>query len=168
MYSTYLRTALEPRFRRRLRLPGLSASDPDPALVILGAMYAFIVLLTVFFFWASVHVTHQAQCISETYRRQAAGRVRTLDRLLDGAVILGALYTVAMYKFVEDRFALGYARAALPGVPEAPLGRRSPSPSGSPRSSSSTSCRTLGEIRRGETSLAAAPLHGHHRRPSHS
>ena len=56
---------------------------------------------------ASIHVTHQAQWISETYRRKAAGRVSALDRLLDGAVILGALYTVAMYKFVEGRFALG-------------------------------------------------------------
>ena len=67
--------------------------------------YSF--LLTFFFFWASVHVTHQAQWISETYRRKAAGRVSNLDRLLDGAVILGALYTVATFKFVEGRFALG-------------------------------------------------------------
>ena len=39
-----------------------------PTLVILGSVYAFILLLTGFFLWASLHVTHQAQYISETYR----------------------------------------------------------------------------------------------------
>ena len=78
-----------------------------PTLVVLGSMYAFILLLTGFFLWASLHVTHQAQYISETYRMRAGAPVRALDRWLDGAVILGALYTMAMYKFVEDRFALG-------------------------------------------------------------
>jgi hypothetical protein len=107
MYSTYLRTALEPRFRARYGFLVYLPLIVIPALVIIGALYAFLVLLTFFFFWASIHVTHQAQWISETYRRKAAGRVSNLDRLLDGAVILGALYTVAMYKFVEGRFALG-------------------------------------------------------------
>jgi hypothetical protein len=107
MYSTYLRTALEPRFRQRYGVLSYLPLVVIPILVILGALHAFVLLLTFFFFWASVHVTHQAQWISETYRRKAGGSVTVLDRLLDGAVILGALYTVAMYKFVEGRFALG-------------------------------------------------------------
>jgi hypothetical protein len=107
MYSTYLRTALEPRFRARYGVLAFLPMLVIPALVIVGALYAFLLLLTFFFFWASIHVTHQAQWISETYRRKAAGKVSPLDRLLDGAVILGALYTVAMYKFVDGRFALG-------------------------------------------------------------
>jgi hypothetical protein len=107
MYSTYLRTALEPRFRARYGVLAFLPMLVIPALVIVGALYAFLLLLTFFFFWASIHVTHQAQWISETYRRKAAGKVSPLDRLLDGAVILGALYTVAMYKFVDGRFTLG-------------------------------------------------------------
>ena len=107
MYSTYLRTALEPRFRARYGFLAYLPMLVIPGLVILGALYAFLLLLTFFFFWASIHVTHQAQWISETYRRKAAGKVSPLDRILDGAVILGALYTVAIYKFVEGRFALG-------------------------------------------------------------
>jgi hypothetical protein len=107
MYSTYLRTALEPRFQARFGFLTYLPILVIPALVVVGAIHAFVLLLTFFFFWASVHVTHQAQWISETYRRKAGGRVSNLDRLLDGAVILGALYTVAMYRFVEDRFALG-------------------------------------------------------------
>jgi hypothetical protein len=107
MYSTFLRTALEPRFRQRYGLLAYAPLVIIPTLVVLGALYAFILLLTGFFLWASLHVTHQAQYISETYRIRAGKRVRPLDRWLDGAVILGALYTMAMYKFVEDRFALG-------------------------------------------------------------
>ena len=114
MYSTYLRTALEPRFRARHGFLTYLPMILIPALVIVGAIHAFILLLTAFFFWASVHVTHQAQWIAETYRRKATGRVSTFDRLLDGAVILGALYTMAMYKFVEGRFALGDSTLFFP------------------------------------------------------
>jgi len=107
MYSTYLRTALEPRFRERFGLMAYAPLVVIPALVVLGSMYSFLLLLTAFFFWASVHVTHQAQYISETYRRRGAGPVRPIDRWLDGAVILGALYCLAMFKFVSGKFALG-------------------------------------------------------------
>jgi len=114
MYSTYLRTAFEPRFRRRHPILTYLPLVAIPTLVILGSMYAFIVLLTGFFLWASIHVTHQAQYISETYRIRAGAPVRPLDRWLDGAVILGALYTMAMYKFVADRFALGSSVLLFP------------------------------------------------------
>jgi hypothetical protein len=107
MYSTYLRTALEPRFRERYGVLAYLPLVLIPALVVLGSIYAFIFLLTGFFLWASIHVTHQAQFISETYRIRAGSRVHPLDRFLDGGIILGALYTMAMYKFVTNRFALG-------------------------------------------------------------
>ena len=107
MYSTYLRTALEPRFRERYGLLSYAPLVVIPTLVILGALHAFVLLLTLFFFWASIHVTHQAQWISETYRRRAGSPVVPLDRWLDGAVILGSLYTMAIYKFVAGKFALG-------------------------------------------------------------
>jgi hypothetical protein len=115
MYSTYLRTALEPRFRARYGFLAYLPMLLIPVLVVLGALHAFLLLLTAFFFWASIHVTHQAQWIAETYRRKATGRrVSTVDRLLDGAIILGALYTMAMYKFVAGKFALGDSTLLFP------------------------------------------------------
>jgi hypothetical protein len=114
MYSTYLRTALEPRFRTRFGWVTYLPLLVIPVLVILGSIYSFLLLLTAFFFWASIHVTHQAQYISETYRRKKSMRISPLDRLLDGAVILGALYTVAMYKFVDNRFLLGSSALLFP------------------------------------------------------
>ena len=114
MYSTYLRTALEPKFREKYGWRAYAPLVIIPTLVVIGSFYAFLLLLTLFFFWASVHVTHQAQFISESYRRKVGSRVSMLDRFLDGAVILGALYTVAMYKFVTDRFTLGSSTLIFP------------------------------------------------------
>jgi hypothetical protein len=114
MYSTFLRTALEPSFRQRYGWLVYAPLVVIPALVVIGSFYAFLLLLTGFFFWASVHVTHQAQFISETYRRKVTPRVTSLDRFLDGAVILGALYTVAMYKFVTGRFTMGSSTLMFP------------------------------------------------------
>jgi hypothetical protein len=152
MYSTYLRTALEPRFRARYGVLAFLPMLVIPALVILGALHAFLLLLTFFFFWASIHVTHQAQWISETYRRKAAGKVSPLDRLLDGAVILGALYTVAMYKFVEGRFELGSNALLFPEF----LRHRIVAVAftvGFAALFLFYVVRTLGEIRRGEASV---------------
>src|SRR5439155_14363427 len=75
MYSTYLRTALEPRFREKHRWLVYAPLVIIPSLVVIGSFYAFLLLLTGFFFWASVHVTQQAQFISETYRRKITPRV---------------------------------------------------------------------------------------------
>ena len=49
MYSTYLRTAMEPRFRRRWGFLAYLPLVLIPTLVVLGSMYAFILLLTGFF-----------------------------------------------------------------------------------------------------------------------
>ena len=114
MYSTYLRTALEPRFRERFGLLSYAPLVVIPTLVILGSIYSFLLLLTFFFFWASIHVPLQAQYITETYRRKASARIHPIDRWLDGALILGSLYTVAMYKFVEGRFNLGTSTLLFP------------------------------------------------------
>jgi hypothetical protein len=114
MYSTYLRTALEPRFREKHGLLTYFPLVVIPTLVILGALYAFVLLITCFFFWASIHVTHQAQYISETYRRRRGARILAIDRWLDFGVILGSLYTMAMYKFVDDKFTLGDSTLLFP------------------------------------------------------
>jgi hypothetical protein len=151
MYSTYLRTAFEPRFRRQFGALAYLPLFVIPALVVLGSMYAFVLLLTGFFFWASVHVTHQAQYISETYRRKSGQPISALDRWLDAAVILGALYTVAMYKFVEGRFALGSSNLLFPEALKRPWVARGFT-AGFAALFLFYVLRTLGEVRRGESS----------------
>jgi hypothetical protein len=58
MYSTFFRTALDSDFRQRHRL-FLCSSLAIPLGVIAGAIWHFQLLLTLFFFWASIHVLHQ-------------------------------------------------------------------------------------------------------------
>jgi hypothetical protein len=101
MYSTYLRTAFERRFRSRHGLIAYLPLLVIPTLVVLGAIHNFILLLTGFFLWASLHVTHQAQYISETYRMRAGAPTRSIDRWLDGGVILGVLYMMAMWHSLQ-------------------------------------------------------------------
>jgi hypothetical protein len=151
MYGTYLRTALEPRFRKRHPVLAFLPLVLIPTLVVLGSLYAFIVLLTGFFLWASIHVTHQAQYISETYRMRAGAPIRPLDRWLDGGIILGALYLMAMYKFVENKFALGSSVLLFPDF----LKSRWVAVAftvGYAIFFLFYVARTLGEVRRGETS----------------
>lgn len=151
MYSTYLRTALEPRFRRRYGWLAYLPLVLIPTLVIIGSIYSFLLLLTGFFFWASMHVTHQAQWISETYRRRVGLSVSPLDRLLDGAVILGALYTVAMYKFVAGEFRLGTSALLFPSFLKHPWVAQAFT-SGFAILFLYYVARTFREIRRGESS----------------
>ncbi|MGH9368877.1 MAG: hypothetical protein ACRD3M_14525 [Thermoanaerobaculia bacterium] len=151
MYSTYLRTALEPRFRERYGFFAYLPLVLIPTLVVLGSIYSFLLLLTGFFLWASIHVTHQAQWISETYRRRAGLKVSPLDRLLDGAVILGALYTVAMYKFVAGAFKLGTSTLLFPGFLRRPWVAQAFTV-GFAILFLYYVARTYGEIRRGESS----------------
>jgi hypothetical protein len=101
MYSTYLRTALEPRFRHRygwLAYLPLVPRHPGIALRLPGAPDGF-------FFWDSVDA-HQARIHLQAYRRKYQ-EVSNFDRLLDAAVILGSLYTMAMFKFVRGEFVIG-------------------------------------------------------------
>lgn len=120
MYSTYLRTALEPRFRSRHGWLAYLPLVVIPSAVVFGTLFAFPVLLTAFFFWASIHITHQAQYISEVYRRKTQ-EVSRWDRWLDAAVILGSLYTIAMFKFVDGRFSIGEHPLLFPSLLKRPF-----------------------------------------------
>ena len=72
MYATFFRTALDESFRQRH--PWLiGTSLLIPVLVVACALWHFQLLITLFFFWASVHVLHQIAYILECYdRRQSA------------------------------------------------------------------------------------------------
>ena len=140
MYSTYLRTALEPRFRRRYGLLAYLplVADPDPrrhrVAVLLPAAADRLLLLGV-----DPRDAPGAVHLGDLPAPGRARASRRFDRLLDGAVILGALYTVAMYKFVEGQFTLGTSALLFPSFLKRPwvapgLHRRR-----SQRSSSSTS-----------------------------
>jgi hypothetical protein len=106
MYATHLRTTLDHGFRDRhpsIYLMWLVI----PAIVIYLGLYHFIFLLTFFFFWASVHVLHQIVYIVDCYNGREPRLPSVRSRAIDYAVVMTALYPVAMYRFVKGTFHIG-------------------------------------------------------------
>ena len=106
MYATHMRSTFDPAFRQRHRSIYLAAII-IPAVVLTLGYYNFVLLLTFFFFWASVHVLHQIVYIVDCYHGRAPRVETTQSKMIDYAVVLTALYPVAMYRFVHGTFTVG-------------------------------------------------------------
>jgi len=106
MYATFSRTALDSTFVRK-HPTFLLSSLAIPVIVIALAMLNLSLLLTVFFFWASIHVLHQIIYITELYNHRQGGRLSLFRRLTDYAVILTCLYPLAAWKISTGNFAIG-------------------------------------------------------------
>jgi hypothetical protein len=111
MMSTFLRTGLDDSFTRRYPML-IRSSIIIPIIVISLAFLNLTLLLTVFFFWASLHVLHQITYIVELYNHKEHSFVRksavTLQsRVIDYAVILTCLFPIAALKISQGRFEIG-------------------------------------------------------------
>ena len=111
MMSTFLRTGLDERFKERY--PTLIRSSIIiPVIVISLAFLNLSLMLTFFFFWASLHVLHQVTYIVELYNHKEANFVRRsalnpLFRFIDYAVVLTSLFPIAMWKISQGTFEIG-------------------------------------------------------------
>ena len=110
MYATWTRTGLDRDFaakHRKFLFSGLVI----PVVVTGLALFNLPLLLTIFFFWASIHVLHQIIYITSLYneRQKTAQRcnLTRFSRLSDYAVILTALYPLAAWKIANDKFTIG-------------------------------------------------------------
>lgn len=115
MYATFFRTALDSAFRQRHRLLVYSSLG-IPVLVILGALWHFQLLITLFFFWASIHVLHQIAYILECYNRKQCGTFQRWSRCIDYAVVFSSLYPLASYRFIHDEFTIGSTVLLYPEI----------------------------------------------------
>jgi hypothetical protein len=106
MYATYTRTALDKNFSRKHKTL-LAFSMLVPILVIYLGVNYFQILITFFFFWASVHIIHQAAFIVDCYNKKAKAAVSWTSRIIDYAVLLTSLYPIATYKFIHGQFSIG-------------------------------------------------------------
>ena len=113
MYATYTRTALDRNFSRKHKLLLGSSLLIPVGVIYLGVNY-FTFLITVFFFWASIHILHQAAFIVECYNRRASRALSLPSRLIDYAVLFSALYPIATYRFVHDDFYIGSNKLFFP------------------------------------------------------
>ena len=106
MYATWTRTALDTDFREKhTRL--VWSSLIIPIIVITLALINLTLLLTIFFFWASIHVLHQIIYITDLYSHKRQAKRSLISRFADYGVILTALYPIAAWKIANGQFAIG-------------------------------------------------------------
>jgi hypothetical protein len=120
MYATFFRTTLNPTFRQRHRFVTWS-SLLIPVLVITCALWHFQLLITLFFFWASIHVLHQIAYLVECYNRRQPRQVQQWSYLVDYALVFSSLFPIASYKFIHDEFYIGSTLLLYPEVLKTPV-----------------------------------------------
>ncbi|NLF66727.1 MAG: hypothetical protein GX579_19210 [Chloroflexi bacterium] len=111
MYATFTRTALDNDFREQYA-GFVRSSIIIPLVVIVLALTNLTLLLTIFFFWASIHVLHQIVFVVEAYNQKANRAARStlspLSRAIDYAVVLTSLYPLAAYRVaITQDFSIG-------------------------------------------------------------
>ena len=112
MMSTFLRTGLDDNFKKRYPML-IRSSIIIPIVVVSLAFLNLTLLLTVFFFWAALHVLHQVTYIVELYNHKETTQVRRgsavtpLARGIDYAVILTCLFPMAAFKISQGSFDIG-------------------------------------------------------------
>lgn len=114
MMSTFLRTGLDEGFKSRYPML-IRSSVIIPIIVISLAFLNLTLLLTVFFFWAALHVLHQITYIVELYNYKEQNYVRPTNRsavslqarMIDYAIIFTSLFPIAALKISQGRFEIG-------------------------------------------------------------
>lgn len=114
MMSTFLRTGLDEGFKARYPML-IRSSVIIPIIVISLAFLNLTLLLTVFFFWAALHVLHQITYIVELYNYKEQNYVRPTNRsavslqarMIDYAIIFTSLFPIAALKISQGRFEIG-------------------------------------------------------------
>jgi len=111
MMSTFLRTGLDREFSKRYPML-LRSSIIIPLIVVSLAFLNLNLLLTIFFFWAMLHVLHQATYVTELYNHKQhkvlqRPAITLTARLIDYALILTCLFPMAALKISEGTFSVG-------------------------------------------------------------
>ena len=120
MYATFFRTLLDQSFRHGAWHILLSTCAV-PLLVVVCALWNFPLLITGFFFWASIHVLHQIAYILVCYDYQQPAPPQRWSRYIDYAVIFSSLYPFASYRFIHDEFYIGETLLLYPAFLKTPI-----------------------------------------------
>lgn len=107
LFATYTMTFMEPRFRERYKRYTWGALLM-PVIVVTLAIVNLTLLVTIFFFWASVHVIHQALYIADSYRNKDPRwknvnitKWRKYSQIIDYGLLMTSLYPIATFKFTD-------------------------------------------------------------------
>lgn len=115
LFSTYLATYMDPRFRKSHWPVLLAAAIGVPAFVVYWTLTDFQILLSVFIFAASAHVLQQNAFIADTYARRSGHSETPAQRAIDYGLLATCMYPIAAYKLVHGTFALSDVQILIPG-----------------------------------------------------
>jgi hypothetical protein len=113
MYSTYTRTFLDGDFRKH-HVFFLLGSLVLPFFVVYLGVINFQLLITLFFFWASIHILHQMAYIIDCYNKKNAKPISLPSRILDYVVVFSSLYPIGVWRMVNDDFKIGQIKIMFP------------------------------------------------------
>jgi len=106
LYSTFGYTLADGAYRKRfgwILLPCVLI----PIAVVWLALHNLVLLLTIFFFWASIHVLHQIAYITDVYRFKDPRPRSIWNRAVDYGLIFSGLYVNSTGRLVHGQFVVG-------------------------------------------------------------
>ncbi len=106
LFATYTMTFMEPHFRNRYPRYTWGALVLPPLIVTL-AVLNLTLLVTFFFFWASIHVIHQVMYVTDAYRMKDPRGWTWRGRAVDYGLLATALYPIAFEKMISGSFVTG-------------------------------------------------------------
>ena len=114
VWVTFTRTWLHPEFRRREKIWYFAsfAVVPIVAIMALSSEFSRKLLLTGFFFIASIHIIHQLSYIIRFYQDRDGTRPSLGSRLIDVGAVLFPLYPISTFRMVmvnESSMAFAWA-----------------------------------------------------------
>ena len=102
LFATYTLTLMEPRFRQRYPRYTWGAVAM-PVVVVVLAIAHLDLLVTMFFFFAALHVVHQAGYVADSYRAKAGARSgdrwTRIGTLTDYGLLAASLFVLAKFRF---------------------------------------------------------------------
>ena len=115
LFATYTMTVMEPDFRARYPRYARGALLL-PVLIVSLAVANLTLLVTIFFFWASVHVIHQAAFVADAYRLKDPRGWTWPSRVIDYGLLATCMYPVATRKLMHGQFVTGGRTLLFPDV----------------------------------------------------
>lgn len=121
LFATYTMTFMEPRFMKRYTKYTWGALLM-PMFVVSLAIFNLTLLVSIFFFWASVHVIHQAAYIADSYRFKDPRfeamahlkKAQLYSRIIDYGLLFTCLYPIASFRFTGTPLWIGGQNISLP------------------------------------------------------
>ena len=113
MYATFTRTFLDGDFRKG-HMAFLVGSFAVPVGVVAVGVWNFQLLITGFFFWASVHIMHQIAYIIDCYNGKHPRPISLQARVLDYVVVFSSLYPLGVWRMVSNNFKIGQIQLLFP------------------------------------------------------